>query len=65
VAGYQEAINDRVTTIDPGGCAPARSDHSVVPIFQKSILVAPEIGGLHGNIERMNSEADEATGRGA
>jgi hypothetical protein len=29
VAGYQDAIDHRVTTINPGGCAPVRSEHSV------------------------------------
>lgn len=29
VAGYQDAINHRVATIDPCGCAPVGSEHSV------------------------------------
>jgi hypothetical protein len=30
VAHYQDAINERAVTIDGGGCAPARSKHSVI-----------------------------------
>lgn len=37
VAGYQDAIHHRVTTIDPGGCAPVRSEPSVDVIPQISI----------------------------
>jgi hypothetical protein len=29
VADYQDTISYRVTAIDPGGCASARSEHSV------------------------------------
>jgi len=29
VAGYQDAIRHRVTTINPGGCAPVRREHSL------------------------------------
>ena len=34
MAGYQDAIGHSVTAIDPGGCAPARRDHSVNVISQ-------------------------------
>jgi hypothetical protein len=37
VADYQDAIHYRVTTINPGGCTPARSEHSVDGIVQTSI----------------------------
>jgi hypothetical protein len=35
--GYQDAIDHRDTTINPGGCAPARTGHSVDVISQMSI----------------------------
>ena len=35
--GYQDAIDHRVTTIHPGGCAPARRKHSVDVITQTCI----------------------------
>jgi hypothetical protein len=37
VAGYQGPIDYQVTTIDPGGCAPAHRDHNVDVISQTSI----------------------------
>jgi hypothetical protein len=43
LVGYQDAIDHRGTTIDPGGCAPARSEHSVDLISQTSVGVAPVI----------------------
>ena len=36
-AGYQDAINYRGATIDPGGCAPVRREHSVDVIAQTTI----------------------------
>ena len=32
-AGYQHGIDHQLITINPGGCAPARSDHSVITRF--------------------------------
>ena len=37
VVGYQDPAGHRVTTIDPGGCVPARGDHSVNVISQTSM----------------------------
>ncbi len=37
VAGYQDAIDHRVTTIEPGGCAPASGEHRVDVISQSSV----------------------------
>jgi hypothetical protein len=38
LAGYQDAIDHRVTAINPGGCAPVRRKHSVDVISQRSIM---------------------------
>ena len=37
LAGYQDAIRHRVTTINPGGCTPVRTEHSVDVIAQTTI----------------------------
>jgi hypothetical protein len=41
VAHYQDAINVRPVTIDHGGCAPARSEHSVIATFGMTFLFLP------------------------
>jgi hypothetical protein len=38
VAHYQDAINERAVTIDRGGCAAARSEHSVIATFGMTFL---------------------------
>jgi hypothetical protein len=46
VAGYQDAIDHRVMTNHPGGCAPARGDHSVDAVFQ------------HPNVDALSASAN-------
>jgi hypothetical protein len=38
VAHYQGAINEQALTIDRGGCAAARSEHSVIATFGMTFL---------------------------
>jgi hypothetical protein len=38
VAHCQDAINERAVTIDGGGCAPPRSEHSVIATFGMTFL---------------------------
>lgn len=38
VAHYQGAINEQAVTIDPGGCAAAGSEHSVIAKFGMTFL---------------------------
>ena len=37
VAGYQDTVTYLVTTINPGGCASVRSEHSVAVMSQMSV----------------------------
>ena len=38
MAHYQGAINEQAVTIDPGGCAAAGSEHSVIAKFGMTFL---------------------------